>query len=63
MRELGSGQLLDFVVEICNKVGPRPPGSEAETKAAEIVADRLRRFCDVLVVEEFVTCPRFFKLS
>ena len=56
--ELGSGQLLDFVVEICDKVGPRPPSSEAEAKTAGIIADRLRRFCDEVVVEEFVTCPR-----
>ncbi len=56
--EMEGDQLLDFVVEICDTVGPRPPGSEAEAKAAEIIAERLRNYCDEIVVEEFVTCPR-----
>ena len=51
-------RLLDFVVEICDKVGARPPGSEAERKTAQIIAERLEKCCDEVVVEEFVTCPR-----
>ena len=51
-------RLLDFVVEICDKVGARPPGSEAERKTAQIIAERLKKCCDEVVVEEFVTCPR-----
>jgi len=56
--ELGSADLLDIVVKICNEVGVRPPGSEAERKTAQIIEERLRKYCDEVVVEEFVTCPR-----
>lgn len=55
---MGDGGLLDFVVEICDKVGARPPGSEAERKTAQIIAKRLEKCCDEVVIEEFVTCPR-----
>jgi len=51
-------RLLDFIAEICDKVGARPPGSEAERKTAQIIAERLEKCCDEVVVEEFVTCPR-----
>ena len=55
---MGDGGLLDFIVEICDKVGARPPGSEAERKTAQIIAKRLEKCCDEVVIEEFVTCPR-----
>ncbi len=55
---MGDGGLLDFIVEICDKVGARPPGSEAERKTAQIIAERLEKYCDEVFVEEFVTCPR-----
>lgn len=55
---MGDGGLLDFAVEICDKVGARPPGSEAERKTAQIIAKRLEKCCDEVVIEEFVTCPR-----
>ncbi|MHA1582258.1 MAG: hypothetical protein ACTSYM_07195 [Candidatus Baldrarchaeia archaeon] len=54
---MGDGGLLDFIVEICDKVGPRPPGSEAERKTAQVIAERLEKCCDELL-SRFVTCPR-----
>ena len=51
-------KLLDFIVRVCDTIGVRPPGSEAERKTAEIIAERLRKYCDEVAVEEFATCPR-----
>ncbi|MHA1607558.1 MAG: M28 family peptidase [Candidatus Freyarchaeota archaeon] len=52
------GMLIDTVKEICSSIGPRPAGSEAEARAAELIRSRLESLCDEVVVEEFRVHPR-----
>jgi hypothetical protein len=50
--------ILDFVREICDRFGPRPPGTAAEAKAARFIAERLEEFCDEVSVEEHHCSPQ-----
>ena len=49
-----------FLVKICEEVGPREAGSEAEHKAAKIVMDEFEQFCDKVEKEEFKLAPKGF---
>jgi len=49
-----------FLVKICEEVGPREAGSEAERKAAEIVKNEFEKHCDKVTLEEFKLAPKAF---
>lgn len=49
-----------FLVKICEEVGPREAGSEAEHKAAELVREAFAQYCDNVLTEEFQLAPRAF---
>ncbi|NHJ06324.1 MAG: M28 family peptidase [Candidatus Heimdallarchaeota archaeon] len=49
-----------FLVKICEEVGPREPGSEAEHKAANIVKEEFEKYCDKVEKEEFLLAPKGF---
>ena len=55
--------MKNFIVEICEKVGPRAPCSKNETKCARLLHDKLKAFSDEVVIEEFNTTPDAYKIS
>ncbi len=55
--------ILDFVREMCDRFGPRPPGTAAEAKAAHFIANRLEEFCDEVSFEEHYCSPQAAKGS
>jgi len=50
--------MVEFVKEICDRVGPRPPGSNQEALAAEMIRRKLQQHCDETMIEKFTTHPR-----
>jgi hypothetical protein len=50
--------LTDFIREICEKFGPRLPGTAAETRAAHFIAETLRKSCDEVTVEKHRFSPK-----
>jgi hypothetical protein len=53
-----SDYMYNIIKKICEEVGPRPPCSEAERKGSEMVAEKLKEYCDEVSIEEFETYPR-----
>ena len=52
--------MLKFIQMICNEAGPRIGGSEAESKAGNIIFDTMSSFCDDVERVEFECHPRGF---
>jgi len=55
--------LKNFIVEMCEKVGPRAPCSKNEAKCARLLYDKLKAFSDEVIIEEFNTTPDAYKIS
>lgn len=49
--------ILDFIREVCDRFGPRLPGTAAEAKSARFIAEKLEEFCDEVSVEEHTCSP------
>ena len=52
--------MYNTIEDIIEKNGPRAPCSEAEKKAAQMVAENLKIYCDSVEIEEFEAYPRAF---
>jgi len=52
--------MYNTIDNIIKHAGPRAPGSPAERKAAEWVAEEMKGYCDSVEMEEFQTYPRAF---
>jgi len=55
--------IKEFISEFCMKVGPRPPCSSNEARAAQLFYDKIKNYCDEIVIEKFPTHPRAYKAS
>ncbi len=55
-----SDYMYNVIADVITQFGPRAPCSEAEKKAANWVADRLKTQCNSADIEEFKTYPRAF---
>ncbi|MHA1338745.1 MAG: M20/M25/M40 family metallo-hydrolase [Promethearchaeota archaeon] len=55
-----SNFMYNFIKKILEDVGPRPSCSQNEKKAAHIIAEDLKEYCDEVEIEEFETHPRAF---
>ncbi|UCD58356.1 MAG: hypothetical protein JSV16_04365, partial [Candidatus Hydrogenedentota bacterium] len=55
--------ILNFIREICERFGPRLPGTAAEAKAASFIAGTLGEFCDEVSVEEHQCSPQVVRGS
>lgn len=54
-------EMRDFILEFCDKIGPRPPCSSNETKAAQLFYDKIKTYCDEIEIEEFFAHPQAYK--
>jgi hypothetical protein len=52
--------MIEFIEKICNDVGPRPGGSEAEQKAGTIIFNEFSDFCDEVIKDHFTCHPQGF---
>lgn len=48
-----SAEMKEFIIEACEKIGPRPPCSEEEKKGAEYYKEKMMSYCDEIAIEPF----------
>jgi len=53
--------MKEFIFEICEKIGPRPPCSVKEAEAAGLYYEYMKSCCDTVDIEKFYTHPAAFK--
>ncbi|MHA1894952.1 MAG: M20/M25/M40 family metallo-hydrolase [Candidatus Helarchaeota archaeon] len=58
-----SDLMYDVIAEVLEKAGPRAPCSMEEKKAAELLAEKLKKYCDSVEIEEFQTYPQLGLIS
>ena len=51
---------INAITEICEKIGPREAGSEAERKSQEYWANEMKKYADKVEVEDFDVHPHAF---
>lgn len=39
-------EMNEFILEFCEKIGPRPPCSSEEREAAKLFRDKMKNYCD-----------------
>ncbi len=52
--------MVKTITDICEKIGPRAPGSEAELKAQNYMGEDLKKWSDKVEVEEFIVHRQAF---
>jgi len=52
--------MYKFIEKICNEVGPRESGTEQEIQAGNIIEEELKKFCDEVHQEEYISSPHAF---
>ncbi|MFX1376930.1 MAG: M28 family metallopeptidase [Promethearchaeota archaeon] len=50
----------EFIVKICNEIGPRESGTEQEVLAGNKIEEELNKFCDEVHQEEYISSPHAF---
>ena len=61
--ELLIAEMKDFILEFCEKVGPRSPCSNNESKAAILFYNKLKALGYNVKIEEFTVHPGAYKAS
>lgn len=56
-------EINDFISEFCEKIGPRPPCSSNEARAAQLFYDKIKNYSDEIIIEKFHTHPQAYKAS
>ena len=56
-------EFKDFINEFCEKIGPRPPASVDEKRAAILFQNKLEKYCDETKSEEFTVQPDAYKAA
>ena len=54
-------KMRDFILEFCDKIGPRPPCSSNEKKAAQLFYNKIKNYCDEIEIENFFAHPQAYK--
>lgn len=52
--------MVKTITDICEKIGPRAPGSEAELKAQQYMGEDLKKWSDKIEIEEFTVHRQAF---
>ncbi|MFX1328833.1 MAG: M28 family metallopeptidase [Promethearchaeota archaeon] len=52
--------MYEFIEKICNEIGPRESGTEQEILAGNIIEEELKKFCDEIHQEEYISSPHAF---
>ncbi|MFX1346513.1 MAG: M28 family metallopeptidase [Promethearchaeota archaeon] len=52
--------MYEFIVKVCNEIGPRESGTEQEILAGNMVEQELKKFCDETHQEEYISSPHAF---
>lgn len=56
-------EMYALIDNICRDIGPRPPGSKEEAKAAEFLQRELKKHCDDVKIDRFVCHPKVYRAS
>ncbi len=56
-------EMKDFILEFCEKIGPRSPCSNNESKAAKLFYNKLKALGYNVKTEEFTVHPGAYKAS
>lgn len=56
-------EIRNFIIEICENIGPRAPCSNNEAKCAGLFRDKFKNFSDEIHIEEFYTRPGAYKAA
>ena len=56
-------EMIEFIQEFCNKIGPRAPCSSEELAAANLFKEKAKKYCDDVVSETFYTHPGAYKAA
>ncbi|MFW9940950.1 MAG: M28 family metallopeptidase [Candidatus Thorarchaeota archaeon] len=52
--------MYEFIVKVCNEIGPRESGTEQEILAGNMVEEELKKYCDETHQEEYISSPHAF---
>ncbi|MBD3194206.1 MAG: M28 family peptidase [Candidatus Lokiarchaeota archaeon] len=52
--------MFNFIVDICDNIGPRESGTQAEILAGDKIEEEMKSFCDKTYQEEYVSSPTAF---
>jgi hypothetical protein len=61
--EESKSEMYGLIDRICREIGPRPPGSKEEAKAAEFLQNELKKYCDDARIDRFVCHPKVYRAS
>jgi len=53
--------MVDFIKEVCQKIGPRAPCSKEEEQCAQLLVQHLKKFCDEAWFEDFSCHPGAYR--
>lgn len=52
--------MYEFIEKVCNDIGPRESGTEQEILAGNLIEEELKKFCDEVHQEEYISSPHTF---
>ena len=52
--------MYEFIVKVCDEIGPRESGTEQEILAGNLIEEKLNKFCDEAHQEEYISSPHAF---
>ncbi len=52
--------MYDFIVKVCNEIGPRESGTEQELLAGNMIEEELKKSCDEVHQEAYISSPHAF---
>ena len=52
--------MYEFIVKVCDDIGPRESGTEQEILAGNMIEEEMKKFCDEAHQEEYVSSPHAF---
>jgi hypothetical protein len=53
--------MVNFIKEVCEKIGPRSPCSKEEEHCAQFMVKRLKKFCDEAWIDDFYCRPGAYR--
>ncbi|MEM2959912.1 MAG: hypothetical protein QW261_16540, partial [Candidatus Jordarchaeaceae archaeon] len=56
-----AAEIEEFIKYFCDEVGPRPPCSEQEAKAAKLLKKKFDEYCDKTSLENFTCRPAAYR--
>jgi aminopeptidase YwaD len=53
--------MVNFITEVCEKIGPRSPCSKQEEQSAQFLVKNLKKFCDEVSIDDFYCRPGAYR--